>query len=120
MFKSKSDLGVSTLIGSDMWNICILYSIIVFKIILKKKKNILEGRYLDAWIFFRDILMYLIGLGTLTLFLYLEDIAWWMALILVVYGGCFFMIVSKNESLKNKIYRMVGLTHEDDSFNADE
>lgn len=120
MFKSESDLGVSVVLGGDMYHIGILYAIIVLKIILKKKKANTETRYLDAWIFLRDMVMYLIGLGCLTLFLYMDSFEWWMASILILYTIAFFVIIQKNEILKNKIYRMVGLTHEDDSFNADD
>jgi hypothetical protein len=75
---------------------------------------------MDKWLFLRDMIWYLIGLALVILFLFLGTVTWWMAIILIVYYGIFFIIQIKNDEIKNKIYRLVGITHEDDSFNADE
>lgn len=107
-------------LGIDMYNIGLLYGIILLKVTLAKKKSLLEGRYLDGWLFLRDLSYYILGLGGLICFLYLKDIYWWMSLILFVYSIVFFIVIIKNEIIKNKIYRFIGLTHEDDSFNADD
>ena len=43
-----------------------------------------------------------------------------MALILIFYYIIFIFAQIKNDDLKLKVYRLVGITHEDDSFNAEE
>ena len=43
-----------------------------------------------------------------------------MAIIMISYSIIFFIIQSKDADIKEKIFRFIGLTHEDDSFNAEE
>lgn len=58
-----------------------------FKIIL------LIARYFDAWLILRDMSLYIVSLGVLTLFLYMENVEWWMALIMFTLTVLFFIVV---------------------------
>ena len=48
------------------------------------------------------------------------NITWYFSLILVGYYAVFYVIQSKNELVKDSVYKLLGFNHEDHSFNADE
>lgn len=113
VFDTQSNFAVATVLGSDVINIFFIFGYILYK-------HFNEESHIDNWLYFRDILYYLLGVGLLTTFFMLGSINWYFSLILVAYYVVFYIIQSKNETVKDSIYKLLGFTHEDDSFNADE
>lgn len=113
VFDTQTNFAVATVLGSDIINVFFIFGFILYR-------HFAEESNIDHWLYFRDILYYLLGIGLLTTFFMLNKITWYFSLILVAYYAVFYIIQSKNETVKDSIYKLLGLIHEDDSFNADE
>jgi hypothetical protein len=60
-------------------------------------------------------------MGVLSGCFFLNDqVYWWMSFIMMLIGFVFFWFQSKDEEMKNMIFTMIGIRHEDDSFDAEE
>lgn len=92
-FNGKKDLGISVVFGTDIFNIFLLYWFLLVRIIFKKRKKNTEERTFEAWLIFRDMIFYLLALGLVTAFLYLDNIHWGMALTVFLFSMLFFGVV---------------------------
>lgn len=79
-----------------------------------------EGSDVDYWQLIRDSVCYAIGIALFTLFVGLDIVEWWSGILMMIYYYAYTIVLSKNESIRDSILLLVGLKHEDDSFNADE
>jgi len=105
------------LFATDMVNICLIFGSILLFAILPKKK---EGSDVDGWLLLRDTLYYIIGVVIFIAFVYFDMVAWWSGILMLLYWLIHLIILSYNEYIRDQVYLMVGLKHEDDSFNAEE
>jgi len=105
------------LFATDMVNICLIFGSILLFAILPKKK---EGSDVDGWLLLRDTLYYIIGVVVFIAFVYFDMVAWWSGILMLLYWLIHLIILSYNEYIRDQVYLMVGLKHEDDSFNAEE
>jgi Ca2+/Na+ antiporter len=112
VFDTKSNFAVASMLGSDSINI-----LFVFGVILYRQR---DECVIDNWLYIRDSLYYLIGVILLATFYMLESLTWYFAFILVGYYFIFYAIQSKNDSVKEAVYILLGFKQDDDSFNAEE
>jgi len=112
-FSSKSDLGVSVIIGSDAFSI-----LFIFGLILIKFPNSHHG-VLDTWTTLRDCVIYIVGLLVMLLCLYYEWAKIGTALVLLVYYILDLIVLAGNYEIKEKIMEWLTLNNEDNEFNSD-
>ena len=113
VFDTQSNFAAGTIVGTDAFNIFLVFGIIVLK-------NFNEENNIDNWLYFRDLFIYLVGLVLLIISFVKELLPWWLSMILMVYYAVFYFVQSQNEASRDLFYRLLGLTHDEDSFNADE
>lgn len=114
VFDTQSNFGVATVIGSDAINIFFIFGMILFKYYTKEEEDI------DIWIYLRDFLYYLLGIGLLITFFMVESVTWYFSLILLGYYVAFYVLQSKNEAVKENIFRILGFTQEDENYHVEE
>ena len=114
MFYSQTDLGVSSALGTDMFNIGVIYTILLVKVTLSNQsipeeskvsnikilKLLKNKKMFDPWFFMRDSIFYGAGLAILIVLLSSDVTYWWMGLILFLYTIFFFVFSSKDSDIR--------------------
>ena len=113
LYDTQTNLGVSTVVGSDAINIYFVIGVILYKL------NGAETN-LDNYIFVRDVIFYVLGLLLLSIFYFVKDSHWEIPMGLLIYYFCYYQVQLNHDSIKETIYKLLGFIHDDDSFNADE
>lgn len=119
MFISKSSLGISVIVGSDMFNIGIVFSAVLINILKNKRCDTEELTKVDPYLFTRDSSLYLVLLIALILINYYEKFNWWVSLLLIIYFF-FCLIMYNSASLKSYLNDIFEFDNEDDSFIGEE
>ncbi|CAD8175739.1 unnamed protein product [Paramecium octaurelia] len=113
-FSSKSDLGVSVIIGSDAFSILFIFGLILIKFPTS------HHGVLDTWTTLRDCVIYIVGLLVMLLCLYYEWAKIGTALVLLVYYILDLIVLAGNYEIKEKIMEWLTLNNEDNEFNSDQ
>jgi hypothetical protein len=77
------------ILGTDMINIALSYSLIQFLIILPSKA---EGSDIDGWLYIRDIVCYSLGFVICLVFLFLKLNYWYFGIVMIGYYFFYFVI----------------------------
>ncbi|KAL4459943.1 hypothetical protein ABPG74_003469 [Tetrahymena malaccensis] len=117
VIRTDYDSGIMLIFSTDMINIFLIYGLILIFVILPVKK---EGSDIDGWQLLRDSIWYCVGLSLFVIFLFENLVTWWAGIVMVCYYFSHMILQSYNETIREEMFLLVGLKHEDDLFNADE
>ena len=75
---------------------------------------------LNEWIFLRDGVFYILGLAIIITFYLNEEFNWYTGFIPIIYYVLYYLSISRNEQLKETCFKLLGITNEDDEFDAED
>lgn len=97
--------------GMDSANIFIITGFLLYKSH--------HDQSIDRWEFVRDDIFYLVASVLVCIFQSQPQIEWWMGFVLMIYFSLYLIVRRKDEEMKDKVLRLIGLIHDDDGFNVE-